>query len=261
MRSRWAKAEEWGTLSHLWALCFGDAEAVADAFFESYSPQVHTRVIALDNQPVAMASWMPMELVTAEKLYPAAYIYAVATHPNVRGQGLCRALMAELEQVLTAQRMAFAALCPASPSLYDFYASMGYQTAFYCKKTIISALNDADKALEMQPEDYRMLRNSLLPIPHCRWDVAAMRYLQKTGVHFFRLPDGFAAACLEPPGNLRILELFAQDAQCAVSTLCHTMGKPAAYVQLRGTECPQGMRKLLSVEPSFPPLDLGFAFD
>lgn len=261
MRSRWAKAEEWGALSHLWALCFGDEEAVADAFFESYSPQVHTRVIALDNQPVAMASWMPMELVTAGENFSAAYIYAVATHPNARGQGLCRSLMAELEQVLTEQGMAFAALCPASPSLYAFYASMGYQTAFYCKKCTVSSLNDADEALEIQPEDYRLLRNSLLPIPHCRWDDAAMRYLYKTGVRFFRLPDGFAAVSKTPSGNLLVPELFAGDEQHAVSSLCHTMGTPNAHICFLGEDDPQGMLKPLAGVQCISPLSLGFAFD
>ena len=261
MRSRWATAKDWGALSHLWALCFGDAEAVADAFFDQFPPQRHTRVIALENQPMAMVSWLPMEIMAAGEQHPAAYIYAVATHPEARGQSLCRTLMTELEQALTEQGLAFAALCPASSSLYDFYASMGYQTGFYCRNAIISASNNGADAVEIQPEDYRLLRNSLLPTPHCRWDAAAMRYLQKTGVRFFRLSDGFAAACPEPSANLRVLELFAQDEIRAVSTLCHAMGKPAAHVRFRGAESPQGMLKPLSGKQSFPPLDLGFAFD
>lgn len=261
MRSRWATAEDWGALSQLWAVSFGDTEAVADAFFEAFSPQMHTRVIALNDRPAAMASWLPMEIVSAEGQFPAAYIYAVATHPDARGQGLCRTLMTELEHALKEQGFEFTALCPASPSLYDFYASMGYQTGFYCRNAVISSADDGADAVEIQPEDYRLLRNSLLPAPHCRWDAAAMRYLQKTGVRFFRLSDGFAAACEEPSGILRVPELYAQDETRAVSALCHTMGKAVAHVRLRGSESPQGMLKPLSGKQSLPPLDLGFAFD
>ncbi len=261
MRSRWALVEERGALSHLWARCFAEEEAVANAFFEQYPPQTHTRVITLDNQPIAMASWLSMDLVAAGEQYPAAYFYAVATHPKAQGQGLCRTLMAELEKSLMKQGIAFAALCPATPSLYDFYASMGYQTAFYCRWRTISAAKHEAAALEISPEDYRLLRDSLLSIPHCRWDSAAMRYLQRTGTRFFRLPDGFAAVCAQPDGTLRVPELLAQDELRAINSLCRTMGAATAYVRFHGTDTPQGMLKRLSGQQDLPPLDLGFAFD
>ena len=86
-------------LKKLWRLAFGDSEETVDAFFATgYAPDRCRSM--MDGETVAALYWLDCSC-EGETL---AYIYAVATHPDYRGRGLCRRLMED-----THGAMAFAA--------------------------------------------------------------------------------------------------------------------------------------------------------
>lgn len=254
MTSRWAKPGELAALQALWLRVFGDGDALTGRFFSAFPPQRHTRVIAADGQIAAMASWIPVELRTGEDCIPGAYVYAVATAPERRGRGLARTLMGELEREL--EDVSFAALCPAEPSLYDFYGALGYETAFYHRTRQASPGERRIALTQIDVAGYGALRERYLSGPHCVWTQAALSYLQATGTRFYRFSDGCAAVARLPDGQLKISELLGPDAS---SDLCRALG--AAEVSAPGMERAQGMLKWLISGKKTRPAYLGFAFD
>ena len=254
MISRWAGPAELPALQDLWTRCFGDGPEVSGAFWEHFPPEAHTRIVDRDGI-AAMASWMPVTLEGEA----GAYVYAVATAPERRGRGLCRALMGELEDALAEQGMSFSALCPAEPALYDFYARMGYETAFF-RRTWQTAAGDREIALSsVGPSEYGALREQYLQAPHCTWKEASVAYLQATGTRFYQLPDGCAAVSRLPEGKIRIVELLGPAENAAA--LCHSLGAAEAEVSAPGMELPRGMIKSLRFGQKSTPAYLGFAFD
>lgn len=251
MISRWARPEEQTSLQVLWNRVFGDGPVVSGAFFDRFPPEAHTRVINRDAL-AAMASWIPVTLAGQA----GAYVYAVATAPDQRGKGLCRTLMGELEDALAARGLAFAALCPATSSLFDFYAKLGYETAFYHSVRQVSAIKKEIAPEEIPPAEYGALREAHLPSPHCVWEEAALSYLLATGTRFYRLPHGCAAVSAE---SLRIPELLGPAENAAA--LCHALGIARAEVSVPGMETARGMVKSLRFGQKTPPAHLGFAFD
>ena len=79
----------------LWRLAFGDPEAYIDNFYHTYfRPE---RVLVLEEEGVvrSMTAWFDTTFVVPGRgTYRAAYLYAVATHPDCRGKGLAGKLLA-----------------------------------------------------------------------------------------------------------------------------------------------------------------------
>ena len=262
MRSRWALPREQAALQSLWKLCFGDDEEVTDCFFALFPPKLHTRVMDHDGRIAAMASWLPVTLHLDGRIIPGAYIYAVATHPDFRGKGLCRSLMEELEASLRLQGMEFAALCPAEDSLYRFYGAMGYKTAFYRSCRMMKPGDNKTVLTQVSSAAYGTLRESCLSLSHCEWNQAALGYLAATGVRFYRFSSGGCGAVQPgPEGRIRVLEVISQDVSSAVAALCFASGAQQAEVAQPGGEQPHGMLKWLKNGQKVDSAYLGFAFD
>ena len=107
-------------LRQLWQQAFGDEDNFLDLFFDTaFSPERSMCLFAGDTCAAALY-WFDCS-------YPhgkLAYIYAVATHPNHREQGLCRQLMAQTHQLLTRRGYAGTVLVPGEPGLFAMYAKM-----------------------------------------------------------------------------------------------------------------------------------------
>ena len=261
MRSRWAKPAEQPELQSLWERVFGDGKDVTDSFFRQFPPEQHTRVIWKDGGPASMASWIPVFLHMENRTFYGAYIYAVATAPEYRGNHFAGRLVEELENTLDADGLEFAALCPAEPSLYSYYGAMGYDKAFFCDHFRIAAGERLKEFSETGPEGYATEREALLGVPHCAWSPGAWSYLADTGTRFFRFEGGCAAVTVLPDGKLRIPELIADSAPSAAAELCSALGASGAEVFTPGIEYPRGMLKWFSFRQKNTPMYLGFAFD
>ena len=257
MKSRWALPEERPALQALWARVFGDGAEVTDSFFRRFPPKQHTRVIETEGEIAAMASWIPVTLSDLS----GAYVYTVATAPEHRRRGLARTLTGELEQALSARDLVFAALCPAERSLYDFYAALGYETAFFCDQFEAAPEGEGLTLSQLSSAQYRKEREALLPAPGCLWDEAALSYLADTGTRFYGFPGGCVAVNTLPDGSLRVPELLCADAQKTAPDLCRSLNAPRAEVFAPGIDRPRGMLKWFTFGQKIPRAYLGFALD
>jgi len=138
----------------LWTLCFEDGAELPEALLAM--PDVSCYVRLDGEQVIAMAFAVP---VRAQNGMMGDYLYGVCVHPEHRGRGLFRDLMAEAEACALGKGRDFLCLIPADERLRRTYASMGYvlsvpcygqpceqgaQTILPCSKEFFAYMQDAD---------------------------------------------------------------------------------------------------------------------
>ena len=202
----------------------GICELWREAFHEEPTlPDCDCFVAEQDGNIAGMLFSMPQKL-KIEQLHKAVYFYAIATLKAYQGRGICRKLMAYAEKSVDAD---CCMLVPASESLFDFYGTLGYETAFYRNKTAPL------KGQELSMEAYLEKRERLLTIPHVVYD--DLSYAQKIyGLKFYETIDGICAAS----------EHFTAE------NLPHDLG-----------DTPCGMIKWLKNEEPFDNAYLGFTLE
>ena len=102
MRTRKTTPADIPALKAIWNEAFAeDSRQDIDEFFETLYPNA-TGFCAEDETGCvcAMLFALPQTIVKGEKQLKAAYLYAVATKKEHRGQGYCRAVMAYAEKEL-----------------------------------------------------------------------------------------------------------------------------------------------------------------
>lgn len=165
----------------LWQEVFGDPPAEVRRFFERF-PDCLSYVT---EDVTAMVHALPRVLSPA---LPAAYLYAVATRQDCRGQGLCGGLLAYAEADLRQRGFACAVLAPAEPSLFRFYGKLGYETAFFGGHTAF------DGGTPIGLSDYLRQREALLQCPHLICDRRLLEYARQLyGLTFYQTETGIAA--------------------------------------------------------------------
>ena len=142
-------------LRRLWKEVFGDEDPFLDLFFSTaYAP--NRCLCAFEEDSLGgMLYWLPCGSF--------AYIYAVATHPDFRGRGVCRSLMEAAHGAICRQGFRGVLLYPQEERLRSMYRKMGY-----CHETRIRLLRyDAGRGsaspVPIGAKEYFDLRTQLLP--------------------------------------------------------------------------------------------------
>lgn len=148
--------EQISQLRQLWQEAFGDSDAFLDCFFETAFSFDRSRCVTKDEKVAAALYWFDCSAY-GEKY---AYLYAVATAEAYRGQGLCRALMENVESLLAARGYAGAILVPAAEGLSKMYGNMGYRY-FGGKEKV--AHTELENLTKIDTSRYAALRRKLLP--------------------------------------------------------------------------------------------------
>ena len=262
---RLAKKEDLPKLTDLWQSCFGDEPRQIGLFWDSLFERI---LVFMEESAGAMLCALPLHLVDeAGESLPAAYLYAVCTHPDCRGQGLCAGLMAFAEEALRREGFALCCLVPSSASLFSFYEKLGYENAFYHRQYTLSAQKQKAKIRAITAEDYRNLRQMQLYgnfIDYDPWLLNWQQLLcQGSGAGLYRIEtdDAVCCAAAEIYGQtLHIKELLPDCPEAAAALAAH-LGCAQAHIRTEGDALPFGMAKPLQ-EANLPEFSyLGFAFD
>ena len=189
---------ERNALRTLWSECFGNEDGWIDAFFQTAFRPEQVQVLTRQGQLAAALSWMDVSC-QGKKL---AYLYAIATAPAFRGQGLCRGLMEKTHGELIRRNYAGAILVPADAGLRRMYARMGYRG--FSGSRLLSARAGVPVAIwQLSPEEYADARRTCLPAGGVVQEAGAPDYLGTTarlyaGEDFLLAmsPEGFGVELL-----------------------------------------------------------------
>lgn len=234
-------------LRELWVLAFGDGGDYLDNFFTNYYQP--SRVLVLEQEGVinAMTAWYPSTFYTQNPQIGdlrCGYLYAVATHPDCRGQGLASKLLAFCDEYLKEEGYHGVTTVPARPDLHIFFGQNGFHECFYQGEQEILSTElptpVGNLALApVTPENYIQLRkNFLRDIPHVDLDLDGFVYQagasKLSGGGLYSLGDQ-ALLCLEggEAGDCYVKELLGDE---VALSLLHTVFPAQRYFVRR----PQG---------------------
>lgn len=172
-------------IAALWRQAFGDTEQAVMEFFAAF-PSCRSYVAEEGGKVISMVHALPQILSPNTK---TAYVYAVATDVTHQGKGLCRNLMAFAEQDLKNCGFEACVLTPGEPSLFRFYKNLGYETAFFRRRTPFFG------GRPISVKEYARRRGTLIPAPHMVYDENTLLYAKRLyGLAFYETEKGIAAA-------------------------------------------------------------------
>ena len=236
----------------LWQDAFGDTDAFLDSFFHTAYGADQCRCVLEDDEIAAILYWIDCE-VKGQKL---AYIYAVVTHPDHRGKGLCRLLMENTHNLLRTKGYIGTVLVPQKESLRKMYAGMGYQNVggladFSCDAAAEPAILRAVGAHE-----FAALRRTLLPADAVIQEGAGLAFLAEQ-LQFYAGND-FLLAAYQENGVLHGVEFLGNPT--AAPGIVTALGASCGQFRTPGTARLFAMYHSLSY-PEIIPKYFGFAFD
>ena len=246
-------------LRQLWNLAFGDGGAYLDNFFDAYYQPERMIVLEQAGEVLAMTAWFDTTFVLpGEGEYRAAYLYAVATHPDHRGKGLSGRLLAWADDHFRALNIPAVTTVPATPSLHNFFAANGFRECFCHDEFRISPRENAISypLRPLTPGEYGRFREELLAgLPHIFLPDDALTYQQGCcrisggDLYAVESPSGLCILCAEgmEDGSLLVKELLGQPSACeeTIQNLHATLPRFSGICRLPGKNVPFGMLKWL----------------
>lgn len=163
---------ETDALRTLWTECFGNEENWIDVFFQTAFDPTHVCCLTRRGQLAAALCWMD----TYCQGRPLAYLYAIATAPAYRRQGLCRELMGKTHDLLARQGYAGAILVPGDEGLRQMYGKMNYVN-FGGIRRFCAQAGEPIPIRRLSPEEYAALRREYLPAGGVIQENGAMEFL------------------------------------------------------------------------------------
>lgn len=244
-------------LKALWKEGFGDTDADIDRFFEVAYPHAIGFTAELENSPRAALYALPLTITDGAASQRCAYLYAVSTARAFRGRGLCRTLMAFAEQALLQRGFSRAMLVPGEPSLFGFYAAMGYRAQCCHEIGHFPLPAPEGEARKLDAAVYGALRERLLKnTPHVTYDAHWLRF---SGAAFYELNLAGTTGCAAVLGDA-VLELLPD--RTLLGALSNVLSRPDVLVRTPGANEAFSMAKPLGAAASSPDaVYLAFAYE
>lgn len=266
----------------LWKLAFGDSDSYIDNFYTAYYRPERVLVLEEDGVIRSMTAWFDTTLVLpGAGEFRAAYLYAVATHPDCRGRGLAAELLRGADDYFRACSIPAVTTVPAQPSLHAFFGKNGFEEFFTLDQHTLDPLPLPDEApgfplVPVTPKAYGQLRETLLSdLPHVAYPQDALDYqagccaMSGGGLYAAHTGRGTAIFCAEgmEDGQLILKELLGPPAarEALLRRLPSLLPAFSGVYRCPGPSIPFAMLKFLSA--SSAPLKghitayLGLAFD
>ncbi len=268
-------------LRSLWADAFGDDEAYIRAFHEVFLRPGSCIVAQAEDQVVSAMYILegPLLFPPADTAMSAAYVYALATDREWRGQGIGTAVYQACVRAAL-ERQDTVCVLPAEQSLRDFYAkASGARTISYIREGVLYPEQlqglSCGKAAAVSAGEYYLRRKSLLrglPYTVLSGPFLTMEdyTMRRSGGGFFSVEGDIAAVEME--GDVcRVQELLAPGGDWMEVLAALAARLPARVYQVRTPVFLPGPDKISPfMMATFPPrtaarlpegLWWGFAFD
>ena len=238
-------------LKKIWHLAFGDGMEFIELFFRTaYSPD-RCLYLTEEGQITAALYWLDCTY----KGQKQAYIYAVATHPDHRGKGLCRQLMEKTHSLLAEQGYHAALLRPADGSLRRMYQKMGYRS-ITCVSEFECPAGTAVPIRRIDAAEFARLRGVYLPEGGVTQEGVSLTYLASYAQLY--AGEDFLLAGIRDDDTFFGLELLGS--RDAAPGILSALGYEKGSFRCPGGEIPFGMFLPLA-ENAAEPGYLGLVFD
>ena len=239
-------------LRQLWKLAFGDPDDFLDVFFRTAFSPDRCRCVLEEDTIAAVLYWFDCT-VEDQKF---AYIYAVATHPDFRGRGLCRNLMADTHGLLAHRDYAGAVLVPQKESLRKMYAGMGYRDTGGLDIITCTAAEAPVSLRAIGPEEFASLRRQCLPERSVVQEKENLAFLAQQ-LQFYA-GDSFLLAAYTEKDMLHGIELLGDTS--AAPGIVKALNCTGGSFRTPGTATAFAMFHPVA-ENAVTPAYFGFAFD
>lgn len=240
------------SLRILWKEAFGDNDAFLDNFFSTAFDTARSRIATVENHLAAALYWFDCT-IEGQK---CAYIYAVATAKDYRGNGACHMLLSNTHKYLKEHGYHSAILVPGSEKLIHLYEGGEYEVCTRISEIKCSAEDMGISVCEITKDEFSTLRPVFLPKNSVLQENENLDFLA-TQAKFYKGEDFLLVASIENE-NLFGIELLG-DSSVAPGIL-YTLGCKDGTFRTSGKDISFAMYHALTddaVEPEY----LGFAFD
>jgi len=175
----------------LWKTVFLDSEDYIHRFISHFGIE-NCYVCETDDTVVAMAFALPTTLKSKivnpkskiVNYLPLYYLYACATHPHYRQQGIMEKLLETIYSEACRENMAGIFLRAAAPDLVSYYRKLGFEDFFY-GGFFNHNEHKRDTKNFISPETYLKKRiQKLENVCFVNWDERFFKFLHDTGTHF-----------------------------------------------------------------------------
>ena len=236
----------------LWKDVFGEWNGFWETFLETAFSPLRCRCIVEDGQITAALTWLDCSC-RGQKI---AYIYAVVTHPEHRGRGLCRRLLENTHALLAEQGYSSAVLVPAEPGLRSMYEKLGYETCTCVEEFTCEASAEAADLRAVGAEEFALLRRGFLPEGAVLQEGENLPFLARQA-QFYAGGD-FLLAAWNDGEVLTALELLGR--RDAAPGILRALGMKKGSFRCPGGTVPFAMIHPLRKDAVMPAY-FGFAFD
>ena len=195
------RTDDLDALRELWRIGFGDSDEVIDRFFDEYLKPGCCIAAEADGRIVSAMYILPgltLQLKRREQI-SAGYAYALATLPEYRGRGIGSAVYSACcERIL--ETADAACVLPAEQALYPLYENAsGAFPISYAREARIprQTLGGVTPRTAVRFPGFRyggLRENLMIGLPHAVFDEDTYAYMEDSGMEFFMLENGLAAA-------------------------------------------------------------------
>lgn len=241
-------------LKKLWKEAFLDTDEAIDMFFNSAFSKKRCLCVVENKTVIASLFWFDCSF-SDKKI---AYVYAVSTLKEYRGQGICNSLMQYLHNELKTLGYSGAILVPSSQKLFEFYGKMGYKTASFVDE-FSADLNSCNEGelVEINAKEFEKLRREFLPENSVVQEGENLLFL-KEFARFYKGID-FLAVVINEGDALFVAELLG-NLENAKKTL-GILGYDKCKIRMPGKAKPFSMFYSFETDNEVMPKYFGLAFD
>lgn len=163
---RRAGSEDFVQMQRLWKQCFPEDDS---AFIQRFFLEIPfgSGFAACKGEVLAMLFLLPAQVKLGAQTVSVRYLYAGCTHPAHRGLGIYPRLMQYAASQAAEDGAAAIYLCPASPSLADYYRRLGYRDGIGGWFTENAAPPENRRAVDV--DEYLELREKYIPADMPVW--------------------------------------------------------------------------------------------
>ena len=226
-------------LRELWKLVFGDGDEFLDLFFGAAFATERCLCVLEEDSIAGALYWLPCDNY--------AYIYAVATHPDHRGKGICRTLMEAAHKKILAQGYAGAILYPQEEGLRAMYRKMGYDHETTVRELRCAAGGAPVRLTGIPAKTYFEERAALLPTDALRQGTPFPELMESFG--FYRGEGSLLAATVREKELLAAEYLGPEE---ELPGILRTLGCERGTFRCPGEELPFAMVYPLTEDAPLP---------